>query len=187
LRSEGTPGQHAGRPSPADELVALYGPEDRLGRVVGVAPRSRVRRENLPHAATAVFLCRPGGGLYVHRRSEGKDLWPGYHDCASGGIALAGEDPDAAAVRELAEELGVAGVPLHPLLRTWYHDPHTWYLAHVYQVEWDGPVSFADGEVAAGWWDSEVRLRARLADPSWPFVPDTRALLELVDRPIAPS
>jgi len=168
------------RPEPAEELVALYDPADPAGRVVGAAIRSQVRRENLPHAATSVFLRRPGGELFVHRRSAGKDLWPGYHDCASGGVVLAGEDPDVAAVRELGEELGVTGVALRSLLRTWYRDRHTWYLAHVYEAFWDGPVAFADGEVAEGWWEPEGRLRARLADPSWPFVPDTRALLELI-------
>jgi 8-oxo-dGTP pyrophosphatase MutT (NUDIX family) len=161
----------------ADEMVALYDPWDGDGRVTGVAPRHIVRRDDLPHAATAVLLRRPGGELFVHRRADSKDLWPGAHDCAAGGVVLAGESPDDAARRELAEELGVAGAALTPLLRTWYRDGVTWYLAHVYGAVWDGAVRFADGEVAAGWWEPEDALRARLADPSWPFVPDTRRLL----------
>ena len=161
-----------------DELVALYDPGDGEGRVTGSAPRSRVRRENLPHAATGVLLLRPDGAVLVHRRSATKDLWPGAHDAAFGGVVLAGEDPAQAAARELAEEAGVTGAVLVPLLRTWYRDAQTWYLAHVYTAVWDGDVSFDDGEVEHAWWEPLPVLRRRLADPAWPFVPDTRALLE---------
>jgi 8-oxo-dGTP pyrophosphatase MutT (NUDIX family) len=163
-----------------DESVALYDPLDEGGREVGSAPRSVVRRDNLPHAATAVLLRRGDGQVLVHRRSDRKDLWPGRHDCAAGGVVLAGEAPLVAAERELVEELGVRGVPLTPLLRAWYRDLDTWYLGFVFDAVWNGPVSFDDGEVAAGWWEPATALRARLADPSWPFVPDTRRLLELL-------
>lgn len=167
----------------SDEFVALYDPDDVVGRVVGRAPRSRVRAENLPHAATAVLVRRPGGEVFVHRRADGKDVWPGQHDCAAGGVVLAGETPEQAAHRELAEELGITGATLEPLLTTWYRDDATHYLAHVWTCTWDGDVRFDDGEVADGWWEHPDRLRARLADPAWPFVPDTRRLLDLVDLP----
>ena len=170
----------------ADEQVALYDPQ--TGRPAGAAPRSVVRRDNLPHGATAVLVRRTDGQVFVHRRSDGKDLWPGWHDCAAGGVIRPGEDPAAAAGRELAEELGVPvavpgaapGAVLTPLLATWYRDDETWYRAFAYELVWDGPVSFDDGEVAAGWWQPVRALRERLTEPGWPFVPDTRRLLELL-------
>ncbi|MDQ1287941.1 MAG: hypothetical protein QG622_1506 [Actinomycetota bacterium] len=163
----------------AGELVAVYDPDDGTGRVVGSAPRTRMRRENLPHAASVVLVRRPGGQVFVHRRADTKDLWPGRHDATAGGVVLAGEDPDDGARRELAEELGIDGADLVPVLRRWYRDDDTWFLAFVYLATWDGDVRFADGEVADGWWEDPRRLYARLADPAVAFVPDTRGLLEL--------
>jgi 8-oxo-dGTP pyrophosphatase MutT (NUDIX family) len=167
----------------SDEVVALYDPTDVRGRVTGTAPRSRVRRENLPHAATGVVIRRPDSRVLVHRRSAAKDLWPGLLDCASGGVVLAGETPERAARRELAEEVGIddPGLRLEPLLRDWYHDDVTWHLASVYRALWDGPVRFLDGEVAEAWWEAPDAVAAALADPASPFVPDTRALLTRLD------
>lgn len=160
-------------------MVAIYDPDDPSGRVVGTAPRAQMRAENLPHGATAVLVRRSTGEVFVHRRADTKDIWPGRHDCAAGGVLQAGEDPDEAAARELAEELGIEGAVLVPLVERWYLGPDTTYFAYAYVTTWDGPVRFADGEVADGWWEQPSRLYERLQDTAWPFVPDTRALLEL--------
>jgi len=161
------------------ETVAIYDPDDPDGRVVGTAPRDLMRAENLPHGATAVLVRRSTGEIYVHRRADTKDLWPARHDCAAGGVLQAGEDPDEAAARELAEELGIEGAVLVPLVQRWYLGSDTTYFAYAYVTTWDGAVRFADDEVADGWWEEPSVLYDRLQDPSWPFVPDTRALLDL--------
>jgi isopentenyldiphosphate isomerase len=163
----------------ADEQVAVL---DEGGAVVGVRPRAEVRRHNLRHAATAVVLRHPDGRLYVHRRSPTKDWMPSAHDAAAGGVLQAGEEPDSAAARELAEELGVTGVALTKLLTGRYDDDTTRYVAHVYEATYDGAVRFADGEVVWGAWMTLEELAERWRDPAWPFVPDTRALLEQLAR-----
>ncbi len=33
-------------------------------------------------------------------------------------------------------------------------------------------------EIVDGWWWTDAELRAHLADPTWPFVPDTRVLTD---------
>jgi isopentenyldiphosphate isomerase len=163
----------------AEEQVAVL---DEDGAVVGVRPRSEVRRHNLRHAATAVLLRHPDGRIYVHRRSPDKDWQPSAHDAAAGGVLTAGEEPDPAAERELAEELGVTGVRLEKLLVGRYDDETTRYVAHVYEATYDGPVEFADGEVVWGAWMTLEELGERLRDPGWPFVPDTRAVLDRLSR-----
>jgi 8-oxo-dGTP pyrophosphatase MutT (NUDIX family) len=161
------------------EVVAIYDQGDPAGRVVGTAPRAQMRAENLPHGATAVIVRKPTGEVFVHRRADTKDIWPGWHDCAAGGVLQAGEDPGEAAARELAEELGIEGAVLVPLAQRWYLGADTTYFAYAFVTTWDGPVRFADGEVAEGWWEDPSMLYDRLTDASWPFVPDTRALLDL--------
>jgi isopentenyldiphosphate isomerase len=161
------------------EIVTLV---DADGSVVGSAERSVVRRDNLLHAATAVLVRDPEGRIYVHRRSPTKDWAPSHHDAAAGGILTEGEDPAGSAARELAEELGITGADLRPLGTNHYEDDTTRVVEHVFETTWDGPVAWADGEVVAGGWLTLDELAERLADPGWPFVPDTRSLLARLAR-----
>ncbi|MDA3629972.1 NUDIX domain-containing protein [Saccharopolyspora oryzae] len=155
-----------------EEQVAVY---DALGRVVGSASRSRMRAEGLWHAATAVLVLSPdGGSIYVHRRTDTKDVFPGLHDCTAGGVVAAGEDPDTAAERELAEELGVRGAPVRFLFRSTFESGSVRYHAFVYEARWDGPIVHQPEEVAEGWWMPVSELRERLDDDQFPFVPDGR-------------
>ena len=92
-----------------------------------------------------------------------------------------GETPLQAATRELSEELGVVGVPLTALGSVawdgrWDGKPMRCHL-FAYQVRYDGPIHHQPEEIVAGWWWTDAELRARLAEPDWPFVPDTRMLL----------
>jgi 8-oxo-dGTP pyrophosphatase MutT (NUDIX family)/aminoglycoside phosphotransferase (APT) family kinase protein len=155
-----------------EEVVALYDDE---GRPDGSVPRSVMRAQNLRHAATGVLVRDPYGRIYVHRRTPTKDVYPGYWDFAAGGVVLDGEDPLAAARRELAEELGVES-ELEPLGEADYADDSTRYHAFRYVTTWDGPITPQPEEVAYGAWLSIERLLERLADPEVLFMPDTRAL-----------
>jgi 8-oxo-dGTP pyrophosphatase MutT (NUDIX family) len=162
-----------------EEIVSLV---DAHGSVTGQAPRWLVRRDNLRHAATAVLLRHPDGRIYVHRRSPDKDWCPSCHDAAAGGVLQHGERPEASAVRELAEELGVLGVPLRPLLTHLYEDDTTRCFEHCFETTYDGVVTHADGEVVWGGWMSLPDLGRLLRDEDWPFVPDTRTLLQRLCR-----
>jgi isopentenyldiphosphate isomerase len=157
-----------------EELVALY---DDAGRPVGSAPRSRMRAENLHHAATAVVVLDPRGRVYVHRRTDTKDVYPGRFDFAAGGVIAPGEEPYAAAQRELAEELGVTGVTLEPLAEGDYRDDRTSYHAFCYHVAWDGPVTWQPEEVAWGEWVTAAELVAWAEREPEAFMPDTLELL----------
>ncbi|HWJ10082.1 MAG TPA: NUDIX domain-containing protein [Nocardioides sp.] len=159
--------------SPGDELVPLY---DASGRPSGeVVTRREMRARNLRHAATAVVVRNPAGEVYVHRRTDTKDVFPGRHDFAAGGVLQVGEDPYDAAVREAEEELGVTGVPLTSLGEADYEDDHTRYHAFCFTCVYDGPITWQPEEVAWGAWVTVEELAAMVATEE--FVPDTLALL----------
>ncbi len=164
---------------PRNDAPEVVGLVDEDGRPAGSAPRDVVRRDNLRHLSTGVLVRRPSdGAVYVHLRSHDKDWAPSHHDAASGGVLGPAEDPLDGARRELAEELGVTGVEPAPLLVVPYDDASVRCLVHAFEVWYDGPVRHVDGEVVSGEWMSLPALVDHLADPDWPFVPDTRAVLD---------
>jgi 8-oxo-dGTP pyrophosphatase MutT (NUDIX family) len=155
------------------ELVPLYGDD---GRPTGeVVTRAEMRAANLRHAATAVIVRDPAGRVYVHRRTDTKDVYPGRYDFAAGGVLAAGEDPYRGALREVEEELGVTGVELRPLFETDYADEHTRFHAYCYECTWEGPIRWQPEEVAWGEWVTPAHLLAMLRE--LPFMPDTVANL----------
>lgn len=155
-----------------DEPVAVY---DAGGGVVGVAPRGVVYQDGLWHASTGV-LVRSGDGerIYLHRRSPDKLIFAGCYDCWAGGVLGPGETPDAAAARELDEELGVRDVALRRIDRFSYDDGTLRYHVFLYEVRWDGPLRHQPEEVVWGGWVTVRELRDVLADPARPFAPDGR-------------
>ncbi len=165
------PGRVGG--GPVDEIVAHY---DEHGEVIGRVARSVMRRENLWHAASSVVLRDPLGRVYLHRRTTTKDVYPGLLDFAAGGVVLAGEDPRVGALREVAEELGVHGVPLEPRGVVTYQDEHTRYHAHRFTADWDGPIRWQPEEVSWGDWVGVDELVRRLDEDPEGVVPDSAAV-----------
>ncbi|UDY37102.1 NUDIX domain-containing protein [Dermatobacter hominis] len=176
--STGTEGpDHGGRPpeGAGEELVEVV---DEDGRVLEVVTRSRMRAERLRHRCTFVVVRDPSGRVLVHQRSPHKDMWPSRWDLAAGGVVRAGEDWDDAAARELGEEVGVVGVPLVPLAggtTVSYADRDVAELARIWTATWDGPVTFADGEVIDARWVTVEELRDLVRTES--FVADSLALV----------
>jgi isopentenyldiphosphate isomerase len=92
-----------------DEPFEIF---DASGKAAGVAPRSRVHREDFWHRASNVFLFRSDGRLIVQRRNWNKDVCPGAWDLSAAEHLKPGESYEEGALRGLVEELGVAGVAL---------------------------------------------------------------------------
>ncbi|GIW40192.1 MAG: putative Nudix hydrolase [Candidatus Binatia bacterium] len=150
------------------EWVDVVDEED---RVVGRVSREEMRRRKLRHRAVYVFVFRPEGTVFVHRRTSTKDIYPGCYDVAVGGVVSSGESYDEAARRELAEELGVSGAELEPLFPFRYSDELGAVNGMVYRCAWAGPVRLQEAEIEWGGWlrPEEVEALARRAR----FCPDS--------------
>jgi len=162
-------------PDPPDVHEELVDVIDRDDCVIGVVPRSVMRARNLWHRSVGIAVVSSDGRLLVHRRSDDKDVWPGRWDLAVGGVVASGERYEAAALRELAEEVGVAGVVPELLGEATFADDRVRCRCRMFRVVHDGPVRFTDGEVAEARWVTVDEL-GRLIDHER-FVPDSLALL----------
>ena len=152
---------------PAEERVAIV---DEQNRVVGSAPRREMRARRLPHRATYILVFNSRGELCVQKRTQSKDVFPGYWDVAAGGVVLAGEAYEESAGRELAEELGVRGMPLEPLFEFYYADERTRVWGSAFRCVYDGDLVLQEDEVEGVEWMRVEEVSRRAA--SEPFTPD---------------
>ncbi|RII19798.1 Nudix hydrolase [Streptomyces sp. YIM 130001] len=90
------------------ELVERVDAHD---RVLGVVDRAEAVRRGWLHRI-ATIVCRDVEGRFlVHRRPDHSPRFPGQYNWMLGGAVAVGESYEAAAARELEEELGVRAAP----------------------------------------------------------------------------
>jgi isopentenyldiphosphate isomerase len=90
----------------------LFDVLDEHDRVLRRETRAEVHRQRLLHRAVHILLFNSRGEIYLQRRSAQKDTYPHRWTTSCCGHVDAGETYDTAAIRELAEELGLEGVAL---------------------------------------------------------------------------
>jgi isopentenyldiphosphate isomerase len=164
--------------APDEELVEVL---DDTGAVTGTVTRQEMRAQNLWHRSVLVAVVNDADELLVHRRAAWKDLWPDSWDIAVGGVVQPAEAWEAAAARELHEEVGVS-VELGYLGEGQYVDDDVREVARVYHARTEGPFTFADGEIVEAAWVPITQLREWLAGK--PVCPDSIALvLPRLDAP----
>lgn len=157
------------------EFFDIY---DEQGNHAGIAPRSECHgNPALIHCTAHVVVKHPEtGALLLQKRRMDKDIQPGKWDTAVGGHLDCGESFLIAAVRELAEELGVTEkVELRHLFDSKIRNEIESENTRVFGVELAGPFAFQASEI------DTVRFftASELADPQWRenFTPNL--LLEL--------
>lgn len=148
------------------------------GEYLGLVPRAEVHARGLWHRSAHVFLFNARDELLIQRRSAGKDLYPNRWDFSVGEHAQPGESFEAAALRGLAEELGVHGVRLTPLLgvrRASHTLPelglHDRELQQSFRARYDGPVRADPDEVTAVAWLGLPELSRRVRAAPDDFTP----------------
>ncbi|MFM8856103.1 MAG: NUDIX domain-containing protein, partial [Actinomycetota bacterium] len=100
--------EHVGR-ADGIEFVDIVDEND---YVVATVTRAEMRRDVLRHRAVFIVVIDDASRVLVHRRSPHKDIWPSWLDFAVGGVLQPDESYEAAAIREVAEEIGIDHVEL---------------------------------------------------------------------------
>lgn len=128
-----------------EEFFDVY---DASGKWIGQYPRSECHgNPALIHQSVHVVVFdRSGKRILLQKRSLSKDIQPGKWDTAVGGHVAAGESVEAAAQRELAEELGITGDVEFFFKSTIRNDIESENVT-VFKLASDGPFDFSRDEI----------------------------------------
>jgi isopentenyldiphosphate isomerase len=133
--------------NPGEEIVQIV---DRDNLEVTALPRRIMREQGLIHRASYILVFNEQEELFLQKRTATKDLYPSCWDVAAGGVVLAGESYEESAARELAEELGVAGVSFTPLFDQYFEEDDNRVWGRIFSCVHSGPFQLQKEEVASG-------------------------------------
>lgn len=160
----------------SDSPVQSQDPEERLqvvdqeDRPSCGMPRREVHAGSHPHRAVHVLVFKRNGDLYLQRRSQAKETWPGFWDSSCSGHVLEDESYEEAAARELNEELGLSGslecVGKIPACEETENEFVT-----VYAMIYDGPITPNEAEIDEGRFVSADQVRLELKNAPQRFTP----------------
>lgn len=143
----------------AQNLEECFDVVDLEDQVLTQATRREVHAKELRHRAVHVFVFNAAGEVFLQRRSLHKDSAPGLWSSSCAGHLDAGEAYDAAASRELREELGLAPpVPPVRCLRLEACAQTTWEFLWIYRLEAEGPFLLDPAEIEEGAWFAPAQV-----------------------------
>ena len=126
---------------------------DEHDEVTGQATRGEVHAQGLLHRAVHVLVFNKRGDLLLQQRSMLKDAHPGVWDSSVSGHLDAGEAYETAAVRELAEEMGIeAKCPPTEIARLKPSAATGWEHIRLYRYEHQGNIRYPAAEIESAMW-----------------------------------
>lgn len=151
--------------SVSQELLDLV---DENNRVIGVKTRGEIHLQGLMHRSVHILVFNSAGDLFLQKRSMNKDNDPGLWDSSAAGHLDSGEGYRDCAIRELGEELGIAGsVQLDQLFRLQASPVTGMEHCIVYRCIHEGPFELQVEEIDEGAWieSGEMDRRVTQQDP----------------------
>ncbi len=126
---------------------------DEHDEVTGQATRGEVHAQGLLHRAVHVLVFNKRGDVLLQQRSMLKDAHPGVWDSSVSGHLDAGEAYETAAIRELAEEMGIeAKCPPTEIARLKPSAATGWEHIRLYRYEHQGNIRFPAAEIESAMW-----------------------------------
>jgi 16S rRNA (adenine1518-N6/adenine1519-N6)-dimethyltransferase len=153
--------------------------------VVGRATRGEVHAQGLLHRAVHVLVFNRRRELFLQKRSRLKDVHPGSWDSSAAGHLEPGEGYEAAAVRELAEELGIEGAELQRAGKLSPTAELGWEHVQLFVALHDGAVRYPCSEVETGEWFPLEIVRCWVAERRADFAPGFLACWDLFESRLA--
>jgi 16S rRNA (adenine1518-N6/adenine1519-N6)-dimethyltransferase len=140
--------------------------------VIGRLPRRIVHRDGHKHRAVHVLVFDARGRIFLQKRSQSKDTFPGAWDSSASGHLQSGEDYAAGAGRELREELGwSAAIPPRPLFKIGACAGTGQEFVWAFQCEGEGPFRLHPEEIERGGWFTPEEVNHWLARSPRDFAP----------------
>jgi isopentenyl-diphosphate delta-isomerase type 1 len=159
---------------PLDNPTEWFDLVNEQGHVIGRATRAQCHSDpTLIHPVVHVVVRDREGRVLLQRRSLKKDTQPGVWDTSVGGHLQPGEDPLAAARREMREELGVEPGELQPLYHYVWRCPRETEFVRAFGTVHEGPFRPDPDEVDEVRFWSAGEIEAKLGEGS-PFTPNFR-------------
>ena len=164
----------------ADEFFDVVNERD---EPIGRARRSEVHARGLWHRAVHVLVFDGSGRLFLQKRSMKKDLSPGLWDSSCSGHLDAGEDYDAAAMRELGEELGLAVTePPKRWFRVEACAETGWEFCWIYRLRSEGPFVLHPDEIDGGEWLAPEEITRRISARPEDYSPAFRLIWAMAEE-----
>ena len=159
---------------PAQSQLEVFDVVDENDVVIGTATRGEVHKKKFFHRAVHIFVFNTAGQTFLQQRSMAKDSAPGKWGGACSGHVDSGEEYEAAARREMVEELGVESPADMPMIFQEGPRRETGFeFVRVYRAEHEGPFDLNEEEIMGGQWiDLEALDRWMIEHPrdfSWSF------------------
>ncbi len=152
---------------------------DENDRVVGKASRKDCHNSrNLIHRGVFIFLFNREKKIFVQKRGENADTYPGYYDCSASGHVTSGDDYAETAFRELKEELDVEAEMLIPLFKFRWSDGRQTEFIKVFFCFHNGDIKININELSGGrFWNVE-ELRESMKNGKEKFSPSFKIAFE---------
>lgn len=155
-----------------DPKQEIFDVVDATDCIVGQRSRAEIHLRNLRHRAVHIFIFNAREQLFLQKRSWNKDTAPGRWSSSCAGHVDAGESYDQAAVRELAEELGIAGAHPEKLLKLEACPETGSEFVWLYRLQYNGePLQLNPDEISCGQWLSSEDIEKQIITSPNLFAP----------------
>lgn len=167
---------------PADDPNELFDLVDLQDRVIGQVRREDAHRNpSLLHRSVQVLVFGSDGRVLLQRRSQAKDLFPGFYCASASGHVMSGDDYATTATREIGEELGVV-LPLHYVGKALVRSQPETELTALFLARCDGPFEFSPTETDGGAFFTLAEVRSLRRGGALLLTPAAEVALDEADR-----